>query len=232
MFYRQPIIVELRNGCKFKVRSLMDVWIVKEACLDHDYESNSIEIKDGWTIIDVGAGIGEFAISVAKGHPSSQIYAYEPFPESFALLRENLNLNNTKNVKASQTAVGPSSGKMVLATTGEAVQHTTTHNVTPDSTTSLIEVDGLSLADLFYTNEITHCDFLKIDCEGCEFDVLLNTSRDVLEKIDHIILEYHNGFTPYSHTELARHLQENGFQVKITPNPVHNYLGFLYAHRP
>jgi FkbM family methyltransferase len=227
---KQPVI-KLRNGCKFKVRSLMDVWIIKETCLDRDYESNSILIRDGWTVVDIGAGIGEFSILVSKENPGSQVFAYEPFSESFELLQENLKLNNTINLKAFQVAIGSESGKMMLATVGEAVQHTTTQSALSDTESSFIEVCGLSLNDLFQANEITHCDFLKIDCEGCEFDVLFSASQVTLEKIDHICLEYHDGFTKYSHMDLINYLQERGFKVRITPNPVHHYLGLLYAYR-
>jgi len=228
---KQPVVIKLRNGCKFKVRSLMDVWIVKETCLDHDYETHSVQIKDGWTVIDIGAGIGEFAILVAKEHPGSQVYAYEPFPESFALLEENLKLNMTRNVRAFQIAIGSKSGKMALATTGEAVQHTTTHSTVSGSASSMIEVPGLSLDDLFRVNGLAHCDFLKIDCEGCEFEILFNASLETLKRINHICLEYHDGFTEFSHVDLVSYLQQNEFRVKVMPNIVHSYLGFLYAHR-
>lgn len=228
---KQPVVIRLRNGCKFKVRSPMDVWIVKEICLDRDYESNSVQIKDGWTVIDIGAGIGEFAVLVAKEHPNSQVYAYEPFPESFVLLQENLKLNVTRNVRAFQMAIGSKSGQMLLATTGEAVQHTITHNSSVSSSATSIKVQGLSLDDLFQANDLAHCDFLKIDCEGCEFQVLFNASPVTLKNIDHICLEYHDGFTEFSHVDLVSYLQQNEFQVKVIPNPVHSYLGFLYAHR-
>ena len=82
----RPFVMELRNGSRFQVRTPMDVWILKEAALERQYERASVEIEDGWTIVDVGAGLGDFCISVARAHPSSTIYAYEPFPESFALL--------------------------------------------------------------------------------------------------------------------------------------------------
>ncbi|RLC86857.1 MAG: FkbM family methyltransferase [Chloroflexi bacterium] len=227
---KRPMIINLRTGYKFKVRSLMDAWIIKETCLDRDYESNSVLIEDGWVVVDIGAGIGEFAILVGKEHPSCQVYAFEPFPESFDLLQENLRLNMVDNIVAFQLAVGSKSGKMLLATTGEAVQHTTTRCVTLGGTT-VIEVQGLSLDELFQSNGIERCDFLKMDCEGCEFEVLLNSSPMALERINHICLEYHDGFTEFSHVDLVNHLQRHGFRVKIMANPVHNYLGFLYACR-
>lgn len=225
---KKSAVIRLRNGCQFRVRGLMDVWIVKETCLDRAYESNCTQIQDGWTIIDIGAGLGDFAISVAYEHPHCRVYAYEPFPESYALLEENTRLNSVSNIKAFPTAVGAQSGEMVLFATGAAVQHTTTNASSPAQATSM-HVQGLGLDDVFEANSIAACDFLKIDCEGGEFDILLNASETTLRRIKNICLEYHDGFTRFSHIDLSDYLQQKGFQVSFTPNPVHSHLGLLYA---
>ncbi|OAN48256.1 FkbM family methyltransferase [Chloroflexus islandicus] len=223
--------IRLRTGYTFWVRSLMDVWIVKETVLDRDYETYGRPIQDGWTVIDIGAGIGEFSIVTAKEHPNCHVYAIEPFPESFALLQENLRLNAIGNVTALQTAIGVQSGQMLLATIGEAVQHSATKQATVIGSNTLA-VPALSLEDIFQRYGIERCNFLKMDCEGCEFEVLLNANPVTLAQIDHLCLEYHNGCTAYAHTGLVQHLQRHGFAVKLAANPVHDDLGFLYAYRP
>ena len=228
LFNKKPVVIRLRNGCRFKVRSLMDVWVIKETCLDRDYEANATSIQDGWTILDVGAGLGDFAISVAYEHPTCEVYAYEPFPESYRLLEENIGLNATDNVIAAPIAVGAQSGQMTLFATGAAVQHTTTNASGP---ADAISVQGLSLDGVFEGNALVTCDFLKMDCEGGEFDILFNASDTTLGKIRNIGLEYHDGVTSFSHQDLVDYLQQRGFRVKLTSNPVHSHLGFLYAHR-
>lgn len=225
---KKPVVIRLRNGCQFKVRSLMDVWIIKETCLDRDYESNATSIQDGWTIIDIGAGLGDFAISVAYEHPNCQVYAYEPFPESYRLLDKNIKLNSIRNVIAAPIAIGARSGEMTLFTTGAAVQHTTTNT---SSTAAAVTIQGLCLDDVFEVNALSVCDFLKMDCEGGEFDILLHASEATLKKIRNICLEYHDGATEFSHTDLVNYLWQRGFQVETFPNPVHSRLGFLYAHQ-
>ncbi len=228
---KRPLFIKLKNSFQLNIRSLMDMWIVKETCLDRDYEVHGIPILDGWTVIDIGAGIGEFTLLTAIENPSSRVYAYEPFPESFALLEENLKLNGVGNVTAVQTAVSSASGKTQLATTGAAVQHTTTDSTISGTADNVIKVQAIALDDLFQENGLTHCDFLKVDCEGCEFEILLNAAPEVLQRINHICLEYHDGFTDFSHTDLVKYLQGEGFEVTAVSNPVHHYLGFLYAWR-
>jgi hypothetical protein len=120
---------------------------------------------------------------------------------------------------------------MTLTTVGAAVQHTTSVSQAGDTATGTIKVEAISLNDLFAANAITRCDFLKLDCEGGEYEILFHASDETLAKIRHICLEYHNHLTPYSDVDLGRYLQNKGFQVTTTPNPAHDYLGFLYAYR-
>lgn len=228
---QQPAIIELKNGSQFRVRTGMDVWIIKETCLDRDYERNSVPIEDGWTVIDIGAGLGDFAINVAREHPSSVVYAYEPFPESFALLQENIKLNQVASVRAFPYAIGKQSGTMCLETTmGIAVQHSKASTATGTNPDTL-QVPGLSLADILKKENLSRCDFLKVDCEGAEYDIFLHADEESLHKIEHICLEYHDGVTAFSHTDLVRFFEEQGFQAQTHPNPAHSDLGFLYASR-
>jgi FkbM family methyltransferase len=232
LIFRKRIIIRLRNGCRFRVRSLMDVWIIKETCLDRQYEQNGARIEDGWIVIDIGAGLGDFAILVAWENPQSRVYAYEPTPDSYNLLQENISINNVSNISIFMMAVGSKRGETKLFIKGDPVQYTTTQDFRANDLKCFsIEVQMITLNDIFEMNGIERCDFLKIDCEGCEFDILFGASHAILEKISRICLEYHDGFTSYNHEDLARYLRNNGFQVKLTQNPAHSHLGFLYACR-
>ena len=226
-FRRSPLILHLQNGLRFKVRTLMEVWIIKETCLDRDYEKHGTAIENGWTVIDIGAAAGDFAILTAREHPNARVLAYEPSPASFATLKENIQLNHVTNIFPFPQAIASENGTLNLALVGAAVQHSTTQV----GTGNVVEVQAITLEDVFRTNQVECCHFLKMDCEGGEYDILLNASAETLTRIARICLEYHDGFTKFSHTDLVKHLQQNGYQVKITPNPVHSYLGFLYAYR-
>ncbi|MBC7233422.1 MAG: FkbM family methyltransferase [Chloroflexi bacterium] len=228
----QPFVIALRNGCRFKVRTRMDIWIIKEICLDRQYEKASLEIGNNWTIIDIGAGLGDFAIHVAKEHPSATIYAYEPFPQSFALLQENLRLNQVENVRAFPYALCAHTGPARFHIASEAVAHST---AAPQNGMSgeCIEVPGITLDQLFAALQLSKCDYLKMDCEGAEYEILFQTKPETLQRIRHLCLEYHEGTSGFSHQDLVRFLTNRGFQVvKITPCPAHRHLGLLYAQNP
>jgi FkbM family methyltransferase len=222
-------VIELRDGMRLRVRTRMDIWVMKEACLDHQYEKFSTPIQDGWTILDIGAGIGDFSISVARAHPHSTVYAFEPFPESFTLLKRNLELNQVTNVRESSFAISAENGVIELqAVSAEAVQQSTA----AQHAASAIRVPSMTLDQFVANANLARIDYFKMDCEGAEYGILFNAKPETLAKISHLCMEYHDGVTEYSHDDLARFLEQNGFVVICQVNPVHNDIGLMYGHKP
>jgi FkbM family methyltransferase len=225
-----PQTVRLRSGCRFSVRNFMDLWIVKETCLDREYERDLPPCGEKWAIMDIGAGLGDFSVCAAWDHPHRRIAAFEPFEESYRLLQENLRLNGIGNVRAFPFAVGAVAGPMTLQTaTGVAVQHSTAAPGRPGL--SGLSVEGITLSDALGKSGFDRCDLLKADCEGGEYDIFFGATPDVLRRIDRIVMEYHDGCTPHSHGELAAYLETHDFSVRLRANPVHRHLGFLTAVR-
>ena len=69
-------------------------WCLKESVLDRCYERYGYAIQPGWTVIDIGAGFGDFTTIAARAAGPGQVHAFEPDPESFALLEHNTRRNN------------------------------------------------------------------------------------------------------------------------------------------
>jgi len=226
----RPFILELRNGYCFHVRTPMDVWIIKEICLDHQYESASVAFQDGWSVLDIGAGLGDLAVHVARQAPHSHIYAFEPFPESFALLQENLRLNRVQDVQAFPVAVSAQPGPKRFHIASEAVAHSTIGD--GQALDASIEVQSTTLEQIFAGLRLERCDYLKMDCEGAEYEILFGLGEATLHKIKHLCLEFHDGCTAFSHRDLVRYLEQRGFQVRITPCLAYRHLGLLYAVNP
>jgi FkbM family methyltransferase len=225
----KPIMIELKNGLRFHVRTPMDIWVLKEACIEHQYEGASVKIEDNWNILDVGAGLGDFAVTVAKEHPHSKVYAFEPFPESFDLLQENVRLNRIENVIAFPQAIGAQTGSLQLhAVSAEAVQQST---IAPVATSHGIQVQCIALDDILSQLNLTHFDYMKMDCEGAEYSVFFSAGASTLKKIDRICLEYHDGVTSHTHDDLVRFFELNEFEVDCKSNPAHPDLGLLFATR-
>ena len=184
-------------------------------------------------MIDIGAGTGEYTLYAATAitRPGGRVFAFEPFPESFALLRENLQLNNINNVCTLPEAIGAEAGELVLdLASGEPLQFQSRREKVAGEETSL-RVKSLSLAGALEKTELESCDLLKLDCEGAEYAILFAASQSVLEHIRHIVMEYHDNVTQFRHEDLVQFLNGRGFQVDTFPNPVHSYLGYLRAVR-
>jgi FkbM family methyltransferase len=224
--------VRLRNhNLQFRVRGAMDVWSIKETFLDRLYEKNGFAIQPNWNIIDVGAGIGEYTLFAAFTQPGSKLFSFEPYSESFALMQENLGLNSILNVRIFDVAISSTTGKLLLNLTGGEPLQFQSHFDKDEEIKKGVYVSSLSLVDALARLDLDSCDLLKLDCEGAEYPILFGAPRSTLERIQRIVMEYHDNLTPHTHSDLIRFLHGRGFEVETYPNPVHPHLGYLRAQR-
>ncbi len=168
-------------------------------------------------------GWATFTTYAARCSPHGRMLAFEPSPESFALLKHNLQINGMHNVEAQACAVADATGKLLLNVDSK---HATQHTITAPGT-RMIEVRAITLSEVFEAHGLDRCDFLKMDIEGGEYAILRSAEADVLKRVQRIALEYHDNTPAGKHAELVRLLQASGFQVQVRANPVHDYLGLL-----
>ena len=230
---KKPQEVRLRKPpVQIKVRGRMDVWSVKETFLDEFYAREGFTIRDGWTIIDVGAGIGDFSMYAAYGKPNTVVYAFEPFFESYQLLIKNLTLNTLENVVTFQRALWKKSGTVVLDLSGgEPLQIISQEVEKKADSAGKVVVQALSLQDFLREQSIPQVDLIKMDCEGAEYEILMQAPSQALAKITRSVMEYHDLGDMRNHQILMPFLQAEGFSVKRVVNAAHSEIGYLYASR-
>lgn len=86
--------------------SFKDLLVIKEVIIDRDYEQEGVAVnKENKVIVDIGAGIGDFVITLAKQYPEINLYAYEPDTAYFFALQNNITRNNIRNVTPLKIAV-------------------------------------------------------------------------------------------------------------------------------
>lgn len=176
-YFRNGLIANTAAGVD--AATLTVVWIKEEY-------GNVENLK---TVIDIGANIGAFALLVAKESPKCRVYAYEPEPNNFKLLKKNVKENKfEKKVKIFQQAVSAKSQREKLYIS----EYSPYHSILSKNYKKFIHINSVSLNDVFIKNKINSCDLLKIDCEGSEFNILYNANKATLKKINNIRLEYHN----------------------------------------
>jgi len=214
---------KIRNpskNVKFIVRDkdFGDNYVMGEIWDFHCYDQKFPVPKDG-VVIDIGAHIGSFSIYAAS--KGSQVYAFEPHPKNYALLKANLRINRISTVSCFRMAVSSTTGKRTLfeySTSGE-------HSFYPVSGRK-ISVPCVSLEDIFSRKKVSFCDFLKMDVEGAEFEIILHSPRAVFSRIGIIAMEYHE-----SHGNkviiLKEFLERQGYVVSLCA--FNKEQGYLYA---
>jgi FkbM family methyltransferase len=205
----------------------MDVWSIKETFLDDFYRLSYFDRRRSGVIIDVGAGIGEFAIQAAAFCPDCKIFGFEPFPESFNYFEQNIKLNNLKNIVAVDAAATSIPGNLVMdISSGNPLQYQMRGGA---SESQSLSVKSIGLIEFMDTQAIKTCHFLKLDCEGGEFDILLPLHHHDLARFETIVMEFHDTLTRHTHHEIVEKLSAAGFRVEVVPNQVHADLGYIYA---
>lgn len=224
-----PFVWRLRNGLEFTVRSAMDMWIIKETCLDGFYERYSTALQDGWSIIDIGAALGDFAIHAARLCPHSRILAFEPAPDSFELLQQNVARNGVTNIQAFPYAISAPGNALYLDThSGVPVQYQTVAQPGGQQGAAL---PTYSLEQVLDQHGLAQCDYIKMDCEGAEYTILFGADPGTIRRVRHWCMEYHDDVTEWTHRDLIAFFERNGFTTRRTPNPAHTEIGWLYAYQ-
>ena len=124
------------------------------------------------TIFDVGAHLGESAREFVRAHPEARVYCFEPFLSTFERLRDETAGN--PYVRCFPLALGAKKESIRVHakpfSSNNSLSDRGTASADPDSTLQSVEVDTLDSVTAAY--EVEHIDFLKIDTEGYDLEVL------------------------------------------------------------
>lgn len=164
-----------------------DVWVGKSFETYGEYSESEVSlfrdvIKKSDLVLDVGANIGSHTIPFA--HFSDFVIAFEAERNAFNVLCGNVAINNLRNVFCHQRALGRYSGTISVpeldidkTTNFGGLSLEGDHSKVPHYDVPLMKIDDLNLIRL---------NFIKIDVEGMEQDVLLG-GRDTIQKCKPII---------------------------------------------
>lgn len=191
---------------------------------DIDFKLNKSD-----TVIDIGGNIGVFATYVSKVVSKGKVYSFEPVRRNFKKLLAHKELNNCKNLIAEQVGVSNRRGQAEIHL---AIGNTGGHSMNPEKFKKLHEkmssvsetINLVTLQDIFDKYKIQRCNFLKIDCEGEEFNILKKLPDSYFEKIDKISMEYH---PPLDRFEIIKFLESKNFKVGALFG---QQLGLIFAY--
>lgn len=195
-------------------------------------------LGDEPVIVDAGAYIGDTTLYFKQIYPKAKIWALEPYPPSFALLKKNVEENQLADVKMLQVALAPSSGEVTLHADNSGYNWFTTVSYFQNGwdkrqTTTAVKVRGVTLAEVVEGP----IDLLKLDIEGMEVDVFKSLVGE-LGRIKNIIAEVHpvGGKLPkkvFNVLSQARYRVEVRVEGKVVKDPEKvSELAIVTASRP
>ena len=181
------------NNFRMKYNDPHDIAAIIECYILDVYHSRNI--RKGDIVIDIGAGIGEFAVLASKlvGN-SGKVIAIEPSPGDFNTLLMNLNINLCNNVIPLNLAISDKPDELNLEFKGKT-----------------FESKANSLANVLKTLDIDQRNvrFIKMDIEGGERRVI-QSSLEIIEKLDFLAIEIHGGWA----AELIPFMDKLGFDFQ------------------
>ncbi|MEP9349368.1 FkbM family methyltransferase [Xanthobacter sp. KR7-225] len=208
-----PAVFELRGGGRILVpREVMHEF--KEVFFDEAYLAGMpLGVKEGATVVDIGANIGAFSVFAATRFKGCRVIAFEPDPVNFAVLARNAEGVPARAITPVERAIAGSAGTLVFHR-GDAEGVSTSGSLVR-STGEKITVEAVTLEEAFAAQGIATCDLMKMDCEGAEFDILYGASDAVLARIRQMVVEIHDqGRGTRTRAAVIAHLAAKGFQVK------------------
>lgn len=177
--------------------------------------------KKGETIIDIGSNVGDTALDFAC--EGLTVYGFEPVKEIYEISLKNAELNPHLKDKINLFNYGVSykSGTITI----DSMDSTSLYINSEDS----YEVEVITIDDILNKFNIAP-KFLKMDCEGCEFDIIRNTD---LSNFDEIILEHHAGFRNDDYLSIVNILKKQGFEIELIPLWMYDieYIGIIHAYK-
>lgn len=229
---KSSIIFKLNNGRIFyglphqmDAIIINEIWGIKNSYIEYPL---SIGLND--IVVDIGAHKGYFTIYASHKASQGKIFAFEPFPSNYGLLKKNLKINNCKNVECYQLGIGRAKAKeqLYLGTNmgqGNSILKNQYNNF---GKCKIIDISVIRLQDIFTYCKIDHIDFLKMDIEGAEYDIFTHTSSRIFSKIKFISMEYHN-VNNMNAEILIKILKRSKFEVFT--KEIRKEFGMLYAIR-
>lgn len=222
--YRIHTVTSLWNGMKIKVvwNDLLGLEIFKNGCHDRqNVDILSSLLIAGAVFLDIGANIGQYTLIGSRiVGEEGEVHCFEPDPETFRCLVDNIEMNGLKNVSASQVALSNEEGARTFYLSWPQYMggNSFRSSSSPESWPGRVcEVKCYTLDSYVRKRSVRHIDVIKIDVEGAEVEVLKGAETILRAENKPAILFESNGPAlkrlGHSPAELTQLLIDWGYEV-------------------
>lgn len=212
-----PALIRTLYGFKMNVDKVGE-GIESHLRLFGTYEKGTLQImrfilKEGSAFLDGGANIGIMSLYASKlVGPQGKVFAFEPYPETYNKLLENLGLNtHSDNVQTFQLALSNEAGPGVIyehitpsAGSNSMLASFADHDSTEITQTNLDEIVGPD----------ENVDLIKLDIEGFEYKAVLGGLKVIERHRPALIIEVNQEISPHEEIDaLMTLLQTLGYEL-------------------
>ena len=172
-------------------------------------------------IFDLGSHIGLSILYFKMNYPNAKVVGFEPNPNIFPLLEENVYCNNLNNVELHNIALGNTEEVRDFHIDNQFDAFSTS-GFKPNAWNGKQNTTPISVKTEKLSNYInTTIDLMKMDIEGAEKEVLTELEQtDKLKYIKNIVVECHNA-------DIAEILKRNGFEISRKNDPEEKNLIYI-----
>ena len=204
----------------------LDFKVINETWIENVYRIHQGQFFGGGVFVDIGANIGAVSLFVDSFNKDREddskikVYSVEPEPNNLYLLNKNIENNPTENITIVNNAIWYEEKMVSISNRGG---NSSILDLEEDSS----EVLAITLETLFLTYDIKEVDVMKIDIEGAEFDLIINTPAETLAKINRLVLEFDKSFDGRFGQMIEKLSKQFGIDILGSPERG----GYVYANR-
>lgn len=183
-----PIIGGINKGLKIYASPYNQLSLIIGSYEKDTQKTIAKFVKKGDTVLDVGANIGYFTLSLSKiVGDTGQVYSFEAIPDTATELQKNCTLNHLTNVRIFNNAVSSKEDEVSFLIPEGGSNHAMASMIWHKKDSSAKKVICQSIVlDNFPNTKNLHPQFIKIDVEGAEA-LVLKSMNSIIQKSAPII---------------------------------------------
>jgi len=226
----------INENYSFEIRSFLDdpsndhnldYKVIDETWNENVYRIHEYQFKDNAVFLDIGANIGSVSLyvdnfnKVRDEYNKIKVYSVEPEPNNLLLLKENIKNNPTENITVINNAIWHEQKTVLITNKGG------NSSIIDETNDESVEVLAITIQDFIDLYGIDEIDVVKIDIEGAEFDLIINTPPETLAKIKYITLEFDKSFDGRFGIMVEKLSKQFGLEILGSPERG----GYIYGNR-
>ncbi len=176
--------------------------------LERKYSIEDCRVEEGDIVVEIGANVGEFTLAAARY--ASAVFSFEPDPNCFICLKENT--RKMENVEVIPKAASDRNSRQEFYISSEDADSSL---IQPKIYAEKIVIETIRLDSWMKTKEFPTIDFLKIEAEGAEMEVLEGLGSQIKNTKKVSVDGGRERYGEATADEVNQFLRLHGFQTRL-----------------